>query len=67
MREPRRNSYQDSEVEMRLVFACVLGWFVIAAAAALASHHADASSGPGKGRHERSGSLIVAVGAPEAR
>jgi hypothetical protein len=29
---------------MRLVFACVLAWFVIAAAAALASR--DASSSP---------------------
>lgn len=53
---------------MRLVFACVLGWFVIAAASALASHHASGWSDPGKkGRHDRSGSLIVAVGLPEAR
>ena len=49
---------------MRLVFACVLGWFVIAAAAALASRHADASPDAGKGRQERAGSLIVAVGLP---
>lgn len=52
---------------MRLVFACVLGWFVIAAAATLASHHASGSSESGKGRHERSGSLIVAAGLSEAR
>jgi hypothetical protein len=51
---------------MRLVFACVLGWFVIAAAAALASHKADESP-PATGRHERSGSLIVALGSPEVR
>jgi hypothetical protein len=50
---------------MRLVFACVLGWFVIAAAAALASHNADAAQPSGKGRHDRSGSLIVAVSAPQ--
>ena len=47
---------------MRLVFACVLGWFVIAAAAALASHKPDGSAPPGQGRHDRSGSLIVALG-----
>ena len=47
---------------MRLVFACVLGWFVIAAAAALASHHTGESPSPGKGHHDRSGSLIVALG-----
>jgi hypothetical protein len=51
---------------MRLVFACVLGWFVIAAAAALASHKADGPQ-PAKGRHDRSGSLIVALSSPEAR
>jgi hypothetical protein len=48
---------------MRLVFACVLGWFVIAAAAALASHGSGAPS-PDKGRHDRSGSMIVTLGAP---
>ena len=48
---------------MRLVFACVLGWFVIAAAAAL-SAHASKTPPPDKGGHERSGSLIVTVGAP---
>jgi hypothetical protein len=52
---------------MRLVFACVLGWFVIAAAAALASHEPEGSPPPDRGRHERSGSLIVALGAPELR
>jgi hypothetical protein len=52
-----------AEVDMRLVFACVLGWFVIAAAAALASHTEGESPSPGKGRHDRSGSLIVALGA----
>ena len=52
---------------MRLVFACVLGWFVIAAAAALASHRTDAAQPPDKGRHDRSGSLIVTLGAPEIR
>ena len=52
---------------MRLVFACALGWFVIAAVAAVAPRHADVSPDAGKGRHERSGSLIVAVGLPEAR
>ena len=50
---------------MRLVFACVLGWFVIAAAAALSSHGSGAPHE--KGRNERSGSLIVAVGAPVGR
>jgi hypothetical protein len=47
---------------MRLVFACVLGWFVIAAAAALSSHASGAP--PASGRNDRSGSLIVALGAP---
>jgi hypothetical protein len=51
---------------MRLVFACVLGWFVIAAAAALASHNGGGAQPPEKGRHDRSGSLIVAVSAPQA-
>ncbi len=46
---------------MRLVLACVLGWFVIAAASALASRDADAAKPDHAGRHERSGSLIVAV------
>jgi hypothetical protein len=46
---------------MRLVLACVLGWFVIAAAAALASRDADASKPDHAGRNDRSGSLIVAV------
>jgi hypothetical protein len=46
---------------MRLVFACVLGWFVIAAAAALASRDATAAKHDHVGRHDRSGSLIVAV------
>jgi hypothetical protein len=50
---------------MRLVFACVLGWFVIAAAAALTSHGSGPS--PDKGRNERSGSLIVALGTPDYR
>jgi hypothetical protein len=48
---------------MRLVFACVLGWFVIAAAA-LASHGSGAPP-PAHPRHDRSGSLIVALGAPD--
>lgn len=52
---------------MRLVLACVLGWFVIAAAAALASRDASAAKPDHAGRHERSGSLIVALGAPDAR
>lgn len=53
---------------MRLVFACVLGWFVIAAAAALASHKPGGPEPPDKkGRHDRSGSLIVAVSAPQLR
>jgi hypothetical protein len=46
------------------VFACVLGWFVIAAAAAVAAHKGDEPS-PAKGRHDRSGSLIVALGSPD--
>ena len=46
---------------MRLVLACVLGWFVIAASAALASRDARPHDA-GPGRHDRSGSLIVAVG-----
>ena len=50
---------------MRLVLACVLGWFVIAAAA-FASDRAAAPR-PEKGRHDRSGSLIVTLGVPEAR
>jgi hypothetical protein len=49
---------------MRLVLACVLGWF--AAAAALASH--DSGTSPSsKGRQDRSGSLIVTLGAHQAR
>ena len=54
---------------MRLVLACVLGWIVIAAAAALASHDATAAKPePDRsGRHDRSGSLIVALGARELR
>jgi hypothetical protein len=50
---------------MRLVLACVLGWFVIAAAAALASREDPQSHKFDPGRHERSGSLIVALGAAE--
>ena len=46
---------------MRLVLACVLGSLVIAAAAALSSH-GFAGPSAGKGRSERSGSLIVALG-----
>ena len=49
---------------MRLVFACVLGWFALAAAAALSSHGVGKPPAD-KGRNERSGSLIVALGAPE--
>ena len=49
---------------MRLVLACVLGWLVIAAAAALSSREADAAKHEHGGRHDRSGSLIVALGAP---
>ena len=52
---------------MRLVLACVLGWFVFVAAVALASNKPDASQPPDKGRHDRSGSLIVALGAAERR
>jgi len=51
---------------MRLVVACVVGWFVVAAGAALASRPSDDLL-PTKGRHDRSGSLIVALGSPEAR
>jgi hypothetical protein len=44
--------------QMRLVLACVLGWFVIAAAAALASR--DSSGTPVSARWaDKSGSLIV--------
>ena len=50
---------------MRLVFACMLGWFVIAAAAALSPH--GSGGPPEKGRNERSGSLIVALGQPVGR
>ena len=50
---------------MRLVFACVLGWFVIAAAAAVAAHKPAGDPLPGKGGQDRSGSLIVALGAPD--
>jgi hypothetical protein len=50
---------------MRLLFACVLGWFVIAAAAAVAAHKPGDEPSPAKGRHDRSGSLIVALGAPD--
>jgi hypothetical protein len=49
---------------MRLVLACVLGWFVIAAGGVLVSRDADAVKRDHAGRHERSGSLIVAVTRP---
>jgi hypothetical protein len=42
----------------------VLGWFVIAAAAAFASHDVNAAKPDHARRHERSGSLIVAVSRP---
>ena len=51
---------------MRLVLACVLGWFVIAAAAALSARDAGTPLS-GKGREDKSGSLIVALGARDAR
>jgi hypothetical protein len=46
---------------MRLVLACVVCWFVIAAAAAFASQDGGAKKPDQPGRHDRSGSLIVAV------
>ncbi len=48
---------RTKEVEMRLVLACVLGWFVIAAAAALASR--DASGTPLSAPKHDKGVLIV--------
>jgi hypothetical protein len=44
---------------MRLIFACVVGWFVLAIAAAVAS--ADGAGGSSAPKREKSGSLIVAV------